>query len=241
MTYGNDFNTCRDHCHRYHRGIDLIGARLQPIVAMVNGTIDHVIVNHRTAGNGIAVRGDDGWRYDVYHMNNDAPGTDNGDGGRAWRFAAGIADGMRVTAGQLIGWMGDSGNSEHSVVHAHVEIHSPGGQPINPYWSLRQAQRDHCRTASAGLPADMPLTFELWRALNDGAAPGWLLAPAGERGSARMAISPFGYVPLDAAAATAGDPRYDGRACAMVPPIDLDVFPGLFPVPGSNGVTLGDR
>ena len=45
--------------------------------------------------------------------------------------------------------MGDSGNSEGSVPHAHVEIHRPDGAAINPYWSLRAAQRDvNCAVAA---------------------------------------------------------------------------------------------
>ena len=68
----------------------------------------------------------------------------------------GIVPGARVTAGQLLGWMGDSGNSEGSVPHAHVEIHRPDGAAINPYWSLRQAQRDvNCAVGTVG-PADGP-------------------------------------------------------------------------------------
>ena len=68
----------------------------------------------------------------MYHMNNDTPGTDDGLDDGAWRFADGIVVGARVTAGQLIGWMGDSGNSEGSVPHAHVEIHTPTGDGDQP-------------------------------------------------------------------------------------------------------------
>ncbi len=140
VSYGNDWGACRDGCNRAHKGIDVIGDRLQPILAMTDGVVDHLI-NHRTAGYGVALRDAEGWQYHVYHVNNDRPGTDDGGDDGSWRFAPGITDGAPVRAGQVIAWMGDSGNSEYSVPHAHVEIHRPDGTAVNPYWSLRLAQR----------------------------------------------------------------------------------------------------
>jgi hypothetical protein len=152
VTYVNDWGACRDGCSRAHKGNDLIGDRLQPILAMHDGVIDH-LVDHPTAGYGVAIRDDQGWEYHVYHMNNDRPGTDDGADGGEWRFLRGIVPGARVTAGQQLGWMGDSGNSEGSVPHAHVEIHTPQGTAINPYWSLRAAQRAaNCAVGTVGQP-----------------------------------------------------------------------------------------
>ena len=108
---------------------------------MRDGVVDRLL-DHPTAGRGIVIHDAEGWEYHLYHLNNDTPGSDDGADDGSWRFAAGIVPGAHVTAGQLIGWMGDSGNSEGSVPHAHVEIHRPDGTAINPYWSLRRAQRD---------------------------------------------------------------------------------------------------
>jgi murein DD-endopeptidase MepM/ murein hydrolase activator NlpD len=157
ITYANDWGACRDGCARAHKGNDLIGDRLQPILAMHDGVIDH-LVDHPTAGFGVAIRDDEGWEYHVYHMNNDDPGTDDGAERGTWRFLPGIVAGARVTAGQQIGWMGDSGNSEGSVPHAHVEIHTPEGSAINPYWSLRAAQRAvNCAVGVVGSPEPVQL------------------------------------------------------------------------------------
>ena len=159
VSYVNDFGACRDGCARAHKGNDVIGDRLQPLLAMHDGVIDHLIISHPTAGFGVTIRGDDGWRYDTYHMNNDTPGTDDGADDGTWRFLPGIVDGARVTAGQQIGWMGDSGNSEGSVPHVHVEIHTPDGQAVNPYWSLRAAQRAvNCTVVPVGDPLPAPVT-----------------------------------------------------------------------------------
>ena len=157
VSYVNDFGACRDNCTRFHKGNDLIGDRLQPLLAMHDGVIDHLIINHPTAGFGVAIRDDEGWRYDTYHMNNDTPGTDDGADDGTWRFLPGIVAGARVTAGQQIGWMGDSGNAEGSVPHVHVEIHTPDGQPVDPYWSLRAAQQAvNCAVGTVGEP--LPVT-----------------------------------------------------------------------------------
>ena len=174
VSYFNDFGACRDGCSRAHKGNDIIGDRLQPIIAMHDGVIDH-LVDHETAGYGVVIRDSEGWEYRVYHMNNDTPGTDDAADPGAWRFAPGIVPGATVTAGQFIGWMGDSGNSEGSVPHAHVEIHRPDGEAINPYWSLRLAQRDvNC---AAGTPQATRIDRVL--ALTGGAAAAEAAGPAG--------------------------------------------------------------
>jgi hypothetical protein len=239
VTYYNDFGACRDGCTRAHKGNDVIGDRLQPIVAMHDGVIDH-LVNHPTAGFGIEIHDDEGWQYMVYHMNNDTPGTDDGTDGGGWRFAPGIVPGARVRAGQFLGFMGDSGNSEYSVPHAHVEIHRPDGEAINPFWSLRLAQRDvNCAAGpprtqqatgsasavAAATPAgasravgsrrSATATFLAtgWR---EAQLPGtWLSLsltgghPGSDTVDARMWVGPAGYTPVDAGALQVGDARYD--------------------------------
>ncbi len=74
-----------------------------------------------------------GW---YIHLNNDTPGTDDGLG---WGFADGISSGVHVTAGQLIGWVGDSGNAEWTASHLHFELHHPDHGSVNPYPHLREA------------------------------------------------------------------------------------------------------
>ena len=217
VTYVNDYGACRDGCSRAHQGNDIIGDRLQPLVAMHDGVIDH-LVDHPTAGYGIVIRDSEGWEYRVYHVNNDTPGTDDGRDDGTWRFAEDVVPGAAVRAGQLIGWMGDSGNSEGSVPHAHVEIHRPGGDAVNPYWSLRRAQRDvNCGIDSAG-PApstsfDATTSAARWATtpLPDGWMPLGLSGgqPSSDVVRARMWVAPLGYTPVDAAALSVGDARYD--------------------------------
>ncbi|HEY5876017.1 MAG TPA: M23 family metallopeptidase [Ilumatobacteraceae bacterium] len=155
VTYSDDFGNCRDLCDRRHAGNDIVGLRLQPLVAAADGVVDHLVDNHPTAGWGVVVRDTEGWEYRYFHLNNDTPGTDDGLDDGTWRFAPGVGPGVAVQAGQILGWMGDSGNSESSVPHLHFEIRRPDGKAVNPFASLRWAQRLQQCLSPNGPFADM--------------------------------------------------------------------------------------
>ena len=155
VTYSDDFGNCRDLCDRRHAGNDIVGLRLQPLLAAADGVVDHLVDNHPTAGWGVVVRDTEGWEYRYFHLNNDTPGTDDGLDDGTWRFAPGVGPGVAVQAGQILGWMGDSGNSESSVPHLHFEIRRPDGKAVNPFASLRWAQRLQQCLSPNGPFADM--------------------------------------------------------------------------------------
>ncbi len=143
-----------DIATHFHIGVDILGSKLQPLVAVTNGQISHIVQNHVTAGWGLVITDDEGWDYRYYHMNNDTPGTDDASNTARWRFAPGITEGSRVVAGQLIGYMGDSGDSE-ATTHVHFEIHRPDGTPVNPFPSVRAAEKGTRCNPVKGL-GDMP-------------------------------------------------------------------------------------
>jgi Peptidase family M23 len=143
-----------DIATHFHIGVDILGSKLQPLVAATNGQISHIVQNHVTAGWGLVITDDEGWDYRYYHMNNDTPGTDDASNPTRWRFAPGITEGSRVVAGQLIGYMGDSGDSE-ATTHTHFEIHRPDGSPVNPFPSVRAAEKGTRCNPVKGL-GDMP-------------------------------------------------------------------------------------
>jgi murein DD-endopeptidase MepM/ murein hydrolase activator NlpD len=136
------YGACRGGptCPRRHIGNDLIGQRLQPLIAAADGVVTHLVRDHPTAGWGLVIKDADGWEYRYYHVNNDSPGTDDGSDPAQWRLAPGITEGTAVKAGQVVAYLGDSGNSELSVPHLHFEIHLPDGSPIDPYRSLRASE-----------------------------------------------------------------------------------------------------
>ncbi|MEZ4180127.1 MAG: VCBS repeat domain-containing M23 family metallopeptidase [Candidatus Doudnabacteria bacterium] len=136
--YINDFDQPRSG-GRTHMATDITGPKMQPLLAAVDGKITFLPNPEPSYGWTLTITDSDGYQYNYLHLNNDNPGTDDGKGGYNNAFAAGIKLGSRVSAGQLIGFMGDSGNAEETVVHLHFEIESPDGEKINPYFSLQQA------------------------------------------------------------------------------------------------------
>ena len=123
---------------RTHEGIDIMGYGWKgiPIVAAHDGVIERTTASSGRACCAIwGLSAGDGWETWYIHMNNDTPGTDDGKG---WGFAPGLEVGTRVEAGQLIGWVGDSGNAESVAPHLHFELHK-NGAVVNAYPSLQAA------------------------------------------------------------------------------------------------------
>ena len=122
-----------------HQGNDLMGDQMQPLLSTVDGVVTKVITDRGgSAGNYLIIEDAQGWEYRYLHVNNDTPGTDDGANPAEWRFAVRV--GQRVSRGQHVAWMGDSGNAEETAPHLHFEIRTPGGAPIDPWTSLRLAE-----------------------------------------------------------------------------------------------------
>lgn len=135
--FSDDFGAARTG--HTHQGIDVFGTKMQQLVAVTSGYLSHVAFPEPYYGYGIFLRGDDGYEYWYLHVNNDTPGTDDGQGGGINAYAIDIMTGYPVTKGQLVGYMGDSGNAETTSPHLHFEIHRPDDNVINPYLSLTYA------------------------------------------------------------------------------------------------------
>jgi hypothetical protein len=119
---------------RTHEGTDILAAKMTPVVAASDGVVGWVSAQCCA----MELVHDDGYRSRYIHLNNDTPGTDDGLG---WGFAPGIESGVRVRAGQLIGYVGDSGNAEATAPHLHFELRYPTGEAFNSYQSLLEARR----------------------------------------------------------------------------------------------------
>ena len=140
--YTDNFGACRAGCRRRHQGVDIMGHKMDPLVAAVDGRI--TVFRHAPQGNYLTLTSRGGWSFNYVHLNNDRPGTDDGRNFRKYAFARGLHLGSRVRAGQLIAYMGDSGNAESVSPHLHFEIRKGRGwtgEAIDPYWSLRTARR----------------------------------------------------------------------------------------------------
>jgi peptidoglycan hydrolase-like protein with peptidoglycan-binding domain len=127
------FGACRDGCSRLHEGVDVLAPKMTEVYAVADATVSWI--GSRCCS--VFLQHDDGWQSWYIHLNNDTPGTDDGLG---WGIADGIVPGARVAAGQLIGWVGDSGNAEDTAPHLHFELHDANGVILDPYPSLLLAQ-----------------------------------------------------------------------------------------------------
>ncbi len=125
---------------RVHRATDLLGQHGWPVVAARAGRIAWMPSSeHPSAGFGMQVAGRDGRTYAYYHLG-------RAGGRKSQAVARGLREGSRVRRGQLLGYLGDSGNAA-GTPHLHFEISDPrvtdpyGGERRNPYRSLRAAER----------------------------------------------------------------------------------------------------
>jgi hypothetical protein len=118
-----------------HEGIDMMGDKMTPLYAAVDGTVRSLNIPEASWGYAITLQDADGYTYHYLHVNNDSPGTDDGAGGTQNAYAPGIVKNATVTKGQLIGWLGDSGNAEEAGSHLHFEIRLDD-VAMNPYASL---------------------------------------------------------------------------------------------------------
>jgi hypothetical protein len=132
LHYSNTFLAARGGS-RVHLGVDIMayGRRGDPVVAFDDGVISWI-------GSGccsLHITHDDGWQTRYIHLNDDRQDEDgsyvHGDD-QGWGIAPGIVPGVRVTKGQLIGWVGDSGNATEGVTHLHWEIIYPNGMWHDP-------------------------------------------------------------------------------------------------------------
>jgi LysM repeat protein len=115
--YFNDWGFPRSG-GRFHQGNDLFAPRGTPVRAPVAGEVRHI--TGTLGGLQFHLAGVDGVTYVGTHMD-----------------AFGKAG--RVAAGDVIGYVGDSGNARGSSPHLHFEMHPGGVGPVNPYPTLQRA------------------------------------------------------------------------------------------------------
>jgi len=136
---GSPFGADRDGGTRKHQGNDIAAPKLTPVVAVADGVVIKVAQEVGTGNCCWAVIGHtDGWQSYYIHLNNDRHGTDDGLGVGA---RTDLAEGSVVTRGEVIGWVGDSGNAEDTIDHLHLELRNPEGIAVDPGPSLEAARR----------------------------------------------------------------------------------------------------
>jgi murein DD-endopeptidase MepM/ murein hydrolase activator NlpD len=113
--------------NRLHIGVDIVGPKGLALYAVVDGTITKMYgADSSLSGNALRLTGADQTYFFYAHLDS---------------FAPGITVGSTVRAGQIIGYMGSTGNS--GVSHLHFEVHPGGGDAINPYPVVKAVDACH--------------------------------------------------------------------------------------------------
>ena len=127
---GIDRKTLRDtftegRTGHVHEAIDILAPRGTPVVAVEDGRIEKLFTSKR--GGLTIYQFDPSRRYCYYYAHLD-------------RYAAGLAEGQTVKRGQVIGYVGTSGNAPPQTPHLHFTIFKLAadkrwwqGAPINPF------------------------------------------------------------------------------------------------------------
>ncbi|HUQ38521.1 MAG TPA: M23 family metallopeptidase [Acidimicrobiales bacterium] len=98
-----------------HQGTDIFAAAGTPVRAPVDGVLRQS--NGAVGGLASYVTQADGTYFYMAHLSG---------------FVKGQATGQRVKTGDVVGYVGDTGNAQGGAPHVHFEIHPKGGGAVNP-------------------------------------------------------------------------------------------------------------
>ena len=131
---------------RFHLGTDVFAAYGTPVRAPVDGVA--ISANGGLGGLTVKVVMPDGTYFYLAHLSG---------------LVEGFTDGMPVATGDIVGYVGDSGNARGTPPHLHIGIYPHGGPPVDPKPIL-----DHFL---AEAKARMPQVVEALRSAQPAAAP----------------------------------------------------------------------
>jgi murein DD-endopeptidase MepM/ murein hydrolase activator NlpD len=122
------FGVARGH-NATHEAVDILAPRDTPIHAVDDGTVAKLFTSR--AGGLTIYQFDPDQRFCYYYAH-------------LAHYATGLLDGQRVTRGEVIGYVGTSGDAATNTPHLHFAIFEMGadhrwwgGRPIDPYLVLR--------------------------------------------------------------------------------------------------------
>jgi len=117
---------------RVHDAIDILAPEGTPVLAVADGTIEKLFDSER--GGLTVYQFEPGGTYCYYYAH-------------LQRYADGLAEKQVVKRGDVIGYVGHTGNASPDAPHLHFEIHRLGpekqwwkGESLNPYPVLRGEQ-----------------------------------------------------------------------------------------------------
>jgi len=155
VTYSDDFGDAR--AGGAHQGIDMMAPKRSLALAAEAGKVEFY-ARSASAGCMLYLHGQSGTDYYYIHLNNDKTLKNDNRGkcvaGTA--YARKLKDGAKVVAGQVIGYVGDSGDANGIHAHLHFELHPGRKSAVDPYPWLQKASR-----LLFAAPRGMPFTLDL--------------------------------------------------------------------------------
>ena len=121
-----------------HAGIDMENPWRAPVVAVEDGRVEHS--QSSLGGCMLYLYGRSGTMYLYIHLNNDLTAKNDNRGGCVEDVTFAVPDGAKVTAGQQVAWVGDSGDASGNP-HLHFEVHPNGGVDVDPFKYLKRASK----------------------------------------------------------------------------------------------------
>jgi peptidoglycan LD-endopeptidase LytH len=132
----NSWGYPRDGGKRKHKGIDIFAPKGTAIVAVSDGVISY-LGEQPKGGNCLWLTTESGASFYYAHLD---------------RWAAGLYEGMEVRSGDLLGYVGNTGNAKYTPSHLHFAVNE-NDEMVNPYPILSHAavvQRARVTVESGG-------------------------------------------------------------------------------------------
>lgn len=112
-----NFGDPRDGGARTHEGEDIMAVKGTPIVSPTQAVVLKTGVG-ASEGNYVYTANPGNETFVYMHLD---------------RIGEGVVPGTMLTAGDLIGYVGNTGNAAGGAAHLHFEIHDSSGAPTNPF------------------------------------------------------------------------------------------------------------
>ena len=131
----NSWGDSRDGGRRKHRGIDNFAAKGTAVVAVADGIVSY-IGDQPKGGHCLWLSTENGKSFYYAHLD---------------KWAPGLYEGMEVRSGDLLGYVGNTGNAKYTPAHLHFAVNE-NDEMVNPYPLLTRAavvKRAHVATESA--------------------------------------------------------------------------------------------
>ncbi len=118
----NSWGQARDGGRRRHKGIDIFAPKGTAVVAVADGIISY-IGEQPKGGLCLWLTTENGTSFYYAHLD---------------RWAAGLFEGMEVRSGDLLGYVGNTGNAKTTPPHLHFGVND-NDEMVNPYPILTKA------------------------------------------------------------------------------------------------------